>query len=90
MKVYLAGFKTIEKHYPEPTKDIYLLSSFYEHRTGKHGDYVNQENHILDSGAFSFFGGVKKHDTWTMTSKMTGIFKDDLNCRNEFLNLIKK
>jgi GTP cyclohydrolase I len=34
--------------------------------------------------------GVKKHDTWTMTSKMTGIFKDDLNCRNEFLNLIKK
>lgn len=62
MKVYLAGFKTIEKHYPEPTKNIYLLSSFYEHRTGKHGDYVNQENHILDSGAFSFFGGGKKID----------------------------
>lgn len=34
--------------------------------------------------------GVKKHDTWTMTSKMTGLFKDDLNCRNEFLNLIRK
>lgn len=33
--------------------------------------------------------GVKKHDTWTTTSKMIGIFKDDLNCRNEFLNLIK-
>lgn len=33
--------------------------------------------------------GVKKHDTWTTTSKMTGLFKDDLNCRNEFLNLIK-
>jgi GTP cyclohydrolase I len=33
--------------------------------------------------------GVKKHDTWTMTSKMTGIFKKDLNARNEFLNLIK-
>ena len=62
MKVYLAGFKTIEKHYTEPTKDIYLLSSFYEHRTGKHGDYVNQKNHILDSGAFSFFGGGKKID----------------------------
>ena len=33
--------------------------------------------------------GVKKHDTWTTTSKMIGTFKDDLNCRNEFLNLIK-
>lgn len=33
--------------------------------------------------------GVKKHDTWTQTSKMLGVFKDDLNCRNEFLNLIK-
>ena len=34
--------------------------------------------------------GVKKHDTWTMTSKMTGIFKEDSSCRNEFLNLIPK
>jgi len=33
--------------------------------------------------------GVKKHDTWTTTSKMTGIFKQDLNARNEFLNFIK-
>jgi GTP cyclohydrolase I len=33
--------------------------------------------------------GVKKHDTWTQTSKMLGAFKDDLNCRNEFLSLIK-
>ena len=33
--------------------------------------------------------GVKKHDTWTMTSKMIGVFKDDEKCRNEFLNLIK-
>jgi len=33
--------------------------------------------------------GVKKHDTWTQTSKMTGAFKTDLNCRTEFLNLIK-
>jgi GTP cyclohydrolase I len=33
--------------------------------------------------------GVKKHDTWTMTSKMIGAFKTDLNCRNEFLSLIK-
>lgn len=34
------------------------------------------------------FRGVKKHDTWTQTSKMIGVFKDDINCRNEFLNLI--
>ena len=33
--------------------------------------------------------GVKKHDTWTMTSKMLGLFKEDMNARNEFLNLIK-
>lgn len=33
--------------------------------------------------------GVKKHDTWTSTSKLIGLFKDDLNVRNEFLNLIK-
>jgi GTP cyclohydrolase I len=33
--------------------------------------------------------GVKKHNTWTMTSKMIGVFKEDEKCRNEFLNLIK-
>lgn len=33
--------------------------------------------------------GVKKHDTWTMTSKMLGVFKEDSMARNEFLNLIK-
>jgi GTP cyclohydrolase I len=34
--------------------------------------------------------GVKKHDTWTTTSKMTGVFKTDLNCRQEFLRLIRQ
>jgi GTP cyclohydrolase I len=33
--------------------------------------------------------GVKKHDTWTTTSKMIGVFKTDINARNEFLSLIK-
>ena len=33
--------------------------------------------------------GVKKHDTWTTTSKMLGAFKENLDTRNEFLNLIK-
>lgn len=32
--------------------------------------------------------GIKKHDVWTTTSKMTGAFKEDQSCRNEFLNLI--
>lgn len=31
--------------------------------------------------------GVKKHDTWTTTSKMIGAFNTDINARNEFLNL---
>tara|TARA_R110000824_G_scaffold376370_5_gene567491 strand:- start:657 stop:1499 length:843 start_codon:yes stop_codon:yes gene_type:complete len=34
--------------------------------------------------------GVKKHDTFTTTSKMMGVFKEDINARQEFLNLIKK
>jgi len=33
--------------------------------------------------------GVKKHDTWTMTSKLIGLFKTEDRVRNEFLNLIK-
>ncbi len=32
--------------------------------------------------------GVKKHDVWTTTSKLTGLFKEDQSCRNEFLNFI--
>ncbi len=32
--------------------------------------------------------GAKMHDTWTTTSKLFGVFKDD-KPRNEFLNLIK-
>lgn len=33
--------------------------------------------------------GVKKHDTYTTTSKLIGYFKEDQDARNEFLNLIK-
>ncbi len=33
--------------------------------------------------------GVQKHDTWTTTSEMTGVFLDDQSCKNEFLQLIK-
>jgi GTP cyclohydrolase I len=34
--------------------------------------------------------GVKKHNTWTSTSKMVGIFKEEHKARSEFLNLINK
>ena len=34
--------------------------------------------------------GVKKHDTWTSTSKLLGAFKEDEKARSEFLNLITK
>ena len=60
MKIYLAGFKTIEKLYTKSTKDINLLSSFYEHKGGVYGNYVKQENHILDSGAFTFLNNSSK------------------------------
>jgi len=33
--------------------------------------------------------GVKKHDTWTITSKMMGIFLEQGQARAEFLDLIK-
>lgn len=34
--------------------------------------------------------GVKKHDTWTSTSKLLGVFKNDDKARTEFLNFISK
>lgn len=33
--------------------------------------------------------GVKKHDTWTSTCKLTGVFKESAKARSEFLNMIK-
>ena len=33
--------------------------------------------------------GVKKHDTYTTTSRLVGIFKNDEKARNEFLQFIK-
>ena len=34
--------------------------------------------------------GVKKHNTWTTTTKLIGLLKDDPDARHEFLNSIKK
>ena len=33
--------------------------------------------------------GVRKSDIWTTTSCLKGVFKEDMNCRNEFLQLVK-
>lgn len=33
--------------------------------------------------------GIKKHDTHTITTRLTGAFKDDAKCRSEFLNLTR-
>lgn len=33
--------------------------------------------------------GVKKHDTWTTTTKLTGAFKENQMARSEFLSFIK-
>ncbi|MDC0668192.1 GTP cyclohydrolase I FolE [Nannocystis sp. ncelm1] len=33
--------------------------------------------------------GVQKSNAWTVTSSMIGVFKDNLNTRQEFLNLIR-
>jgi hypothetical protein len=74
MKVYLAGFKTLEKHYEKDISKVNILSSFFEHKNGKFGDYVYSENHILDSGAFSFFGG-KKVDWQNYTNKYCDFIK---------------
>lgn len=63
MKIYLAGFKTIEKDWNKPTEDIKILSSFWEHKGGKCGKYITQKNHILDSGAFTFLTSRKNKKT---------------------------
>lgn len=33
--------------------------------------------------------GVKKHDTWTITNKLIGVFKSDPKARSEYFNFIK-
>lgn len=33
--------------------------------------------------------GVKKHDTWTITTKLSGLFRHDANTRAEFLGFVR-
>jgi hypothetical protein len=93
MIIYLAGFKSIEKTYNKSTDDIYLLSSFWEHKTGKYGQYVTQDKHILDSGAFTAINDktrkyknfdwdsyVKKYIAFIIHTKQKLFFELDIDC----------
>lgn len=93
MIVYLAGFSSIDKFFKEPTKDIYLLSSFWEHKSGKFGEYVLQDRHILDSGAFSAINDktgkyknfdwdnyVKKYIAFIKKTNQKLFFELDIDC----------
>ena len=93
MIIYLAGFKTIEKTWNKSTDGIYLLSSFWEHKTGKFGNYVTQDKHILDSGAFSAINDktgkyknfnwdeyVKKYIAFIKHTKQKLFFELDIDC----------
>jgi hypothetical protein len=93
MIVYLAGFKTIEKTWNQSIKDLYLLSSFWEHKNGKFGDYVTSKNHILDSGAFSAINDktgkyknfdwdsyVKKYISFIKHTNQKLFFELDIDC----------
>lgn len=93
MIVYLAGFKTIKKRWNKPTDDIFLLSSFWEHKEGRFGEYVTQEKHILDSGAFSAINDktgkyknfdwnayVKKYIAFIKQTNQKLFFELDIDC----------
>ena len=93
MIVYLAAFKSLENIYPTKTDDIYLLSSFWEHKSGKFGEYVYQDRHILDSGAFSAINDktgrynnfdwdayVKKYIAFIKQTNQKLFFELDIDC----------
>lgn len=85
MILYLAGFKSSARRWKLDTSNIYLLSSFWEHKSGKYGEYVKQEKHILDSGAFSAFSGKNNNFDWDtyvksmQTLLFRTIFRNSLN-----------
>ena len=90
MIVYLAGYKSCDKKWNLDTSEIHLLSSFWEHKGGTYGDYVRQDKHILDSGAFSSFSGkynsmnwgdyVKKYADFIVKNQIKKYFELDIDC----------
>lgn len=66
-----------------------------ERLTSQIADYINSELHpkgvavsITAQHLCMAMRGIKKHDTWTITNKLIGVFKEG-EARNEFLRLIK-
>lgn len=66
-----------------------------ERLTSQIADYINSELHpkgvaasITAQHLCMAMRGIKKHDTWTVTNKLIGVFKEG-EARNEFLRLIK-
>ena len=59
MKIHLAGIETLKSYYPNyDLSKIYTLTTFYHLRNKKEiPKYCLSDNLILDSGAFTFFGG---------------------------------
>ena len=93
MIIYLAGFKTIERIWNKPTDDIYLLSSFWEHKSGTYSKHDVQERHILDSGAFTAINDkkgkyknydwdsyCKKYIAFIKQTKQKLFFELDIDC----------
>lgn len=93
MILYLAGFSTVSNVWDKPTDDIWLLSSFWEHKGGRFGEYVYQSKHILDSGAFSAINDrtgkyknfdwneyVNKYIAFIIQTKQKKFFELDIDC----------
>lgn len=61
MNIHLAGIETMYAYFPEiDYEPIYSLSTFYHLRNKSIiPDYCYHDNFLLDSGAFTFFGGKK-------------------------------
>lgn len=79
MIVYLAGIKPIYKKL-ENVKDLYVLTSFIDYHNSKTlPEYVYQEKHITDSGAFSTFKEIeeaKKYDWDKYMKKYINFLKE--------------
>jgi len=56
MKIYLAGTQGNKGGLTELNENLYLLESFY-YLKDKHMELYKKHNFLLDSGAFTFFGG---------------------------------
>ena len=65
MKVFLAGTNAGQEHNEKYiTRDVYVLESFYYIKDWQKDLSRNNENFLLDSGAFTFMVNTKKQIDW--------------------------